>query len=461
MKHDFAYFNRIRNVGSIFLILAVCLGAAILNIFSSHHYCRKYLNGNGRYELSSNTLKIIGDLEQKVKISVLFERDNPEVVENDFKRLLSEYVECNPLISVDFVDPGHESEQLRSLSHEVGILPANVVVVQTNEKRKVLAIEEFYEIHNGEVIGFCGERTLTSAISALVKENKRNIYFTIGHGELDINDTSPTFGLSTLSTILRQKNFNVYTLDLAYIKDIPADADLVVIAGSKAEFLDFEMSLLKNYLDRLGGNLIVALDKSSDRELNKFLLDHGICVMQDKRVLPISARAEFNDDLLVKKFAPHEITNELINLKLPIVWGCTRETKAADWESEDFYVTELIQADGCCDQQEGEYIVATLYEKSALNEQPIEALNGKMLALGCADFLTNSRINVLGNKILFCRAVEFMCGLHSDESIQKIDVKKYRLSLNFKQYIAISAYCLLLCCLAVGLGIIVHIVRRK
>lgn len=464
MKHDFAYFSRIRKINRIFLIFAVCFFVGILNIFSSHHYCRKYLNKNARYELSTKTILDIARLQQEVKIFVMLapsDSDASRIVKNDFERLMREYVEHNLLISAMFVDPTHESVELRRLSREVGILPDNVVVVQANGQTKVVSVEEFYDVHNGEVIGFGGERLLTSTINSLINGDKRNIYFTIGHGEFDINDTSPTFGLSELATMLRQKNFNVQQFEFLSVKDIPSDADLVIIAGPKIAFLDNEISLLKSYLDKHGGSLILALNGTSDRLFARFLLDHGICVMQDRYILPPAGHSEISDDLLIKKFAPHEITDELINLKLPIMFGRTCEVSAAEWESDNFRVTELIQADGNCDQKNGEFIVGTLFEKSTLNGQSIDALNGKMLVLGCANFLTNSKINILGNKILFCRAIDFMCGIEPDSTIHTVDIKKYRLSITRNQYIALIVYITSLCCIVAALGGILYVSRRK
>ncbi|MDE6431924.1 MAG: GldG family protein, partial [Opitutales bacterium] len=418
-------------------------------------------NSDSKYKLSAETIRDIASLKNEVKISVILEHsglDALDIVKSDLERLLVEYIECNPLISITFINPARETRELRELSNKIGIFPSNVVIVQANERTKVLSIDELYEIHNGEVVGFCGERLLTSTINALLKDGKKNIYFTTGHGEFDIEDVSPTNGLSGLSTILRQKNFNVLQLDFTLVKTIPEDADLVIIVGPRASFLDHEVSSLKNYLDKRGGNLIVALSGSSDRLLNKFLLDHGICVTPNGGIFSLPGNSEFNDDLLVKKFAPNEITNGLIDLKLPVIFGRTCEVKSVEWEPEDFHVTELIQADGRCREQDGAFVVSALFEKDG---QDIESLNGKMLVLGCADFLANSRINILGNKILLCRAVDFMCGARLDLAIHVIDIKKYRLSLSLSQYMTIMAFSILSCCAMFVLGFVVYIIRRK
>ncbi len=466
MKNDFTLSNKIRSFNRLFLIILICVVGLILNVFSTHYHYRSFINKNAKYKFSSETLKCISGLKQEVKIFILLENSDLEVtniIKNDLDKLFNEYFECNSLISAIFIDPNHESEELRILSQKTGILPMNVVVVQVNDRIKVLSIEEFYEVHNGEVVGFRGERLMTSTINNLVFEGKQNIYFTIGHGEFDINDFSPATGLSSLFNILRQKNYNVNILDFGKSSKVPEDANLVVIVGSKVSFLDTEISLLKNYLDKNGGNLIIAVNDTNDRSLNKFLLDRGICVSPEYCILPTGNDSGFNDDLLIKKFAIHEVTNDLINLKLPIVFGRTFEVRCAEWVSDldNFQVTDLIQADGICNQQEGEFIVGVLFEKSMLNDTTIDILKGKMLVFGCADFLTNSKINILGNKILFCRAVDFLCENKIESTIHVADIKKYRLLLNFKQYLSIIICNAILCCSMIVLGIAVYVMRRR
>jgi hypothetical protein len=90
-----------------------------------------------------------------------------------------------------------------------------------------------YDVRNGEVVGFRGERVLTDAIGDLIAEKKKTIYFLVGHGEYDVTDISVSYGLSTLANILRGKNYDVKVLDLNRNSGVPNDADLVVLWGPK------------------------------------------------------------------------------------------------------------------------------------------------------------------------------------------------------------------------------------
>lgn len=472
---DFKHFNKIRSLNCIFLIMLVCTFIILINIFSASHYYRNFINKNSPYKLSNETVEAMLKLKEELKIYILLEHSESSAtdsVKNDLNRLLNEYVECEPnyAISVEFVDLGHESETLRSLSAITGILPTNVVVLRMGSKIKVLPIEEFYEIRNGEVIGFCGERLLTSAIKDLLTEGKKIVYFVTGHGEYDLIDVSPINGLSTLYAILRQRNYDLRILDFNDINYVPVDADLVVIVGQKVPFLEREISSLRKFLDEDGGNLIVAIGDVDDHALNAFIADHGIYINHAFSILPRENTSKFGNDLIVKKYAQHKITNSLINLKLPIVFGHTYEVKEADWVSnaDSFCITDLIQADGiyerndsCNDNSSTEFIVASLFEKSKSNEINIDVLNGKMLVFGCSDFITNSKINILGNKILFCQSVDFMCGSDINMSIDTIEINHCRLSLNVQQYITIIICCIALWCAIIFLGFIVCFIRRK
>lgn len=462
----FKFSNKIRSLNRLFFIFLIILLVLIINIISSRYYYRTYINNNTRYKLSEETISKISEISKEIKIFVLLEHSDSlalNVVKNDISKLLNEYIECSNLISAKFLDFNHENYELRSLSNKVGILPNNVVVVQSEDSVKVLSIEEFYEIHNGEVVGFCGERLLTSTISNLESGYKKNIYFISGHGEYNIDDTSSSFGLSALANILRQKNYNVQTLNLSIARHIPENADLIFITGLKVPFLFSEINILKDFLDKNGGNIIFTVSETKDRLLNEFVLDHGIYINQDCSILPCEKDAKFNNDLTINKFAHHEITDSLINLKLPIVWGHTCEVNGAELATDDVYqITDLIEVDGITERdllKEDSFIVCSLFEKSIFNE--IDVLNGKLLVIGSSDFLTNSKINILGNKIFLCNAVDFMCNSKVDLSIASKNFNKYRLSIQPKQFSIIICNLVLICCLTCFLGVIVFWMRRK
>lgn len=106
---------------------------------------------------------------------------------------------------------------------------------------------------------------INAAMMKVVKE-RRTAYMTVGHGELNDPDSDwvkrPKPLLSSeLKKRLKDLNYKVKDLSVSngLGKEIPDDADLVLMLGPKATLPEAELASLSRYLDR-GGRLLIALD---------------------------------------------------------------------------------------------------------------------------------------------------------------------------------------------------------
>lgn len=99
------------------------------------------------------------------------------------------------------------------------------------------------------------EDGIAQALRELVEDDKRIAYFTVGHGELRIGDQAGP-GAALLASTLAGLNFETRELEPANAGEIPADADLVVVAGPQSDFLKEEIAALDRHGDR-GGRILV------------------------------------------------------------------------------------------------------------------------------------------------------------------------------------------------------------
>ena len=102
-----------------------------------------------------------------------------------------------------------------------------------------------------------------------VTREKRNAYFTVGHGERNEKGDSErpaTARIKGFEALLRAQNFTVKPLGLAegLGQEVPTDADLVVVAGPQLPFRRSEEDALGRYLDQ-GGNLMAFLEPDSGK----------------------------------------------------------------------------------------------------------------------------------------------------------------------------------------------------
>lgn len=114
---------------------------------------------------------------------------------------------------------------------------------------------------------------------AVLTVAKRNVYFTVGHGERPdaAGGGADAIGGKKLRDLVRSFNGTVKSLGLAegLGSRIPDDADLVVVFGPTGPFLPQELAALRDYLKRSGA-LFVMLDADSKAGLEPLLADLGL-----------------------------------------------------------------------------------------------------------------------------------------------------------------------------------------
>jgi ABC-type uncharacterized transport system involved in gliding motility auxiliary subunit len=149
-------------------------------------------------------------------------------------------------------------------------------------------------------------------------------------------------------TELKKRDFNVTALNLIEQKQIPDDADVVVIAGPKRPFIESEVKLLSAHLQK-GKGLLLMLDpdpKSSEQKemgLGSLLKDWG--VQLDGRIVVDASGSGQMLGLgpaipLVTQYGNHPITKEFA--QGPSFYPLAQAVTAKP-PSPDQTVTELIK----------------------------------------------------------------------------------------------------------------------
>ncbi|MDX2055249.1 MAG: Gldg family protein [Polyangiaceae bacterium] len=99
---------------------------------------------------------------------------------------------------------------------------------------------------------------------------RRTVYLTVGHGEINDGDRSLGIGRGALVVrkLLENQNYAVRDLGITQGlgKDVPEDADVVLVLGPAEPFAPEELASLRRYVER-GGKLLMALDP--DRTTNR------------------------------------------------------------------------------------------------------------------------------------------------------------------------------------------------
>jgi ABC-2 type transport system permease protein len=157
----------------------------------------------------------------------------------------------------------------------------NSLVVECGDRNRYIAYSDIYlaeydtssYYYTGSYsasYSFDGEGAITSAIDYVVNEDQPKIYTLEGHGESDLP--------STLSDQIAKSNFDVDTLSLLTVDEIPEDADIIMIYAPSSDLSEDEVSMLTDYANA-GGKLFVVAGPVEDgilTNLYALLANYGV-----------------------------------------------------------------------------------------------------------------------------------------------------------------------------------------
>jgi ABC-type uncharacterized transport system involved in gliding motility auxiliary subunit len=419
------YQGRGARYGTLSLVsIAVFLGILVaVNYLGTRQNKRWDLTENQVYSLSDQTVRILRELEQPVKITV-FEIDARV---DAHRARLREYQYHSSQVTTEFVDPNRDP--VRAQAANVDAVPTILVEFQGRTER----------------INSSAEQDLTNALIKAVTGRERKIYFTQGHGEKDPAN-SEAGGYSAVAEALKQDNFTFDSVVLIAQKAVPDDATILVIAGPTTDFFPPEIEALKAFADK-GGKVLVMLDPVLKAGvefplLNGFLSEWGITAGNDV-ILDASGMGQLlgsNDGAMpvAVQYPAHPVTEGLDGLMTayPLARSMTPSeggtrtaqplvnTTAQSWAEAD--IASLSSGDGRVEMnpdrgdKAGPITVAAAVSAPATVTPPAPANASpdapdapstpetRVVAVGDSDFVSNRAIRVPGNRDFFMNTLNWL-----------------------------------------------------
>jgi ABC-type uncharacterized transport system involved in gliding motility auxiliary subunit len=425
---------------SIVLVLGIL---AAINYLSTRHNRRWDLTGAKQFSLSDQTKKVLADLKEPVHVRVFAKSD-------DFQRYrdrMDQYTYQSKLLSAEYVDP----EKKPAVANQAGITQVPTIVFEYKGRNEKATSD--------------GEQDLTNALIKVLTGRTPKIYFTQGHGEKDTGNADRAAGYSGVNTALTSGNFVVDKLVLAQQDAVPADADMVIVAGPKADFLGPEIDILKAYLAR-GGKLLLMLDPAIKPDqprlasLEALLKDWGISADNDV-VLDVSGMGKLalGTDASVPvaaRYPSHAITENFdLMTAYPLARSMTPVTGGANGHTAERLVETSDKAWGETDIKslssggakpddtdiKGPVSLAAAVSAPAANAPPAAAKDGaeakkpetRIVAFGDSDFVANGWLGLPGDRDLFLNAVNWLAQQENLIAIRPKDPEDRRVTLTADQ----------------------------
>ncbi|MCX7944008.1 MAG: GldG family protein [Deltaproteobacteria bacterium] len=274
---------------NMLVLILITLGIiAVINYIAVRHPYKFDLNRDKIYSLSDQTIKVLKGVKSEVKAYAFYPPDAPET--ERLRDLFENYKYHNSLFTYEFVDPIKNPERVNAF----GITSTGPRIVLKSSERESRVKDPT-------------EEGLTNGLIAVVKAEKKKIYFVTGHSEWDIDSKEET-GYSLTAEAIRKEGVEVAKINIG-TERIPQDASALVIAGPKKLFLPEEVKAIGDYLQEKMGRLIVMLEPEIKTGLEGLLLDYGVNVGNDFIVDPMSRAFGMGASIpLVAQYSDHEIT---------------------------------------------------------------------------------------------------------------------------------------------------------
>ena len=429
--------------GSVVVVLAILFA---INYLSSRHNKRWDLTAAKQFSLSDQTKKVLQGLQKPVRIRV-FDRSEGFA---RFRERLDEYQYASKQISVEYVD----LEKRPSLANELKIQTAGTVLMEYEGRTERVTSD--------------GEQELTNALIKAIQGKTHKVYFVQGHGE-HAPETTDRAGYSTITSSLKNDNFETDSIVLAQQKAVPDDASILIVAGPKTDFFPPEVEMLKKYLGK-GGKVMFLLDppeRSDSAPLTNLVAlakDWGIDVGTNIVVDASGMGQLLGTDVSVPvaaKYETHPITDRFNLLTAyPLARSVSSieggvnghsaqnlvDTSKNSWAETDIKrlaTSGQVEREVDKGDKAGPVSLAAAVSAAATDTPPPTPAPGdpankpndapkpetRMVVFGDSDFVTNGYLGIPGNRDLFLNAVNWLAQQENLISIRPKDPEDRRVSL--------------------------------
>jgi ABC-type uncharacterized transport system involved in gliding motility auxiliary subunit len=444
--------ERGKKVCLIFVMIIASIGFLAISHYAANSITTRWdVTANQQHTLTKNTVEFISTLKEKVELTAFYVDLPPKYLQDLFK----EYERLSAgLISTQIIDPIENISFAAKFGNVVSGAERKVIVQSINGRKDVDFSDDALT-----------EEKLTNAI-ARASSPPRQLYFLTGHGEYSLVNTD-NVGLSTFKQLLADNNINSKPLMLGITQSIPADCDVLVIAGARTELTTQEDKLIIDYLSAGGDALfliehtrVTTPDKPLTAEqleknpsLNSIINQWGLKVKSD---VVVDLTNHVGNDVgspATKNYQKHKAITQGLDytfyvrprsiemlaqrrpsIKLAVI-AATASTEKS-WAETNRNLT--IQYDQGIDTPGPvpiSYVVLEQHKEITASPNKMQAPRSdtRMIVFTDADFLTNVYINQYSNAQMGLNIVNWLAETDYQNFLSAKVIKVERLDLTSKQ----------------------------
>jgi ABC-type uncharacterized transport system involved in gliding motility auxiliary subunit len=398
--------RRSTRLGANTTVMSVAVIAIIgfANFLGYRHHKRFDMTAEKLYSLSEQTRKVVSDLNKDVKV-ILFDTADTQGLGDQMK----EYRNLSSHFSFERIDPQENLEAARKYK-----ITQREVIVESGDR-----IERPKDT---------SEQTIVNAILKVTREKLKKIYFVEGHGEKKLTSTNEADGYGVVDKMLKGENYEPKSFLLASTAEVPADCDVLVLAGPKQSLFEPEAAAIGKYLEK-GGKAMLLIDPDTDPKLEEVLRTWGIKLGNDTVIdpSPIGRLLQLGPGVpIAASYGEHAITKDLdgitcFRLSRSVqseTAGGVSATELIKTSEESWAETELGQSNEVsfdpAKDRKGPITLGVAATRSTGDQE------GRLVVIGDSDFAANQFIGIQRNGDLFMNSINWLA---EDEDLISIRPK--------------------------------------
>jgi len=447
------------------LVSAVAVLALVLmaNYLAARHYTRWSWSDGTQAQLSPLTLRVLSTVTNPVKATLYFDNQDPlyEMCYSLLKayRFANDQIQLNVVHYVD--EPG--AAELVKRKYNLSDTDRDMVIFECQERPQVVYQRDLSEIdiqalatgQSGEArrTHFNGEALFTSAIYSVINTRQAKAYFLAGHYEHDPEADDGLMGYSRFARVLHGNNIQLAKLRLEGPNDVPADCNLLVIAGPRTEFQPDVLEKIDRYLKR-GGRLFLLFNYNNVLQrtgLEHILAAWGVSVGQNVVIDEKSHDSKDRNNMVVSTYGTHPLMKPILGYQLYLVLPRSvakspRGASAADapqveplaYSTTAGRIITDIRSDGrmlgSVSDVKGTVPLMVAVEKGGIRNVSAERGTTRMVIAGDSLFLNNNNIDREGNHQFANHSINWLLARNDLlVSVPPRPIAKYKLTMTATQ----------------------------
>lgn len=240
------------------MVIATVL-CVVINLFAGQLNLFADFSANKMFSITQDTVDFVKDINNNITIYYLTGTDYEDA---SVSKVVNKYNGINSKVKVEKKDLVLYPNFAKKYTSDQVMDNTVIVVNEDTEKFKIVSYEDMYEFdqNSGQITGSKVESQITAALDYVMSEETAVLYYTTGHGEIELGNT--------LLSESANRNITPKSLATVTVDSIPDDCKVLVINGPTVDFSDDEINMIRVYLAN-GGDIIISLQQT-DKEMPNF-----------------------------------------------------------------------------------------------------------------------------------------------------------------------------------------------